>query len=291
MVQAKEISFLVPWGHVAAKAWGCPTNPPVLCLHGIMDNAGSFDRLIALLPKTYYYVCIDLPGHGLSSHFPPGVALSFFNYVLTLKYITEALNWKSFDCIGHSLGGQLSIFYSVIYPNQIKKLISIEGIATATNPKNLLDVIKKLHDSTLLNEKDCWYTYDEVMYALRYKRNVSLNTSAAEMLFKRAVTESNGKFKYNRDFRLKAGLLPLLNIEQITSIYGKLNVKLLFIFSKGSLNSHPDLLQFSNNLIKTIKNSELLYTDGNHDVHNNHPENISSSVTKFLNMDCTWSKL
>ena len=41
-------------------------------LHGRQDNAGSFDKLIPLLPKSISVLCLDLPGHGLSSHYPEG---------------------------------------------------------------------------------------------------------------------------------------------------------------------------------------------------------------------------
>ena len=46
-----ELKLAVPWGHIAAKAWGSHQSPPVLCLHGWLDNANSFDRIIPLLPK------------------------------------------------------------------------------------------------------------------------------------------------------------------------------------------------------------------------------------------------
>ncbi|KAG8436443.1 hypothetical protein GDO86_007511, partial [Hymenochirus boettgeri] len=77
----KELRFAVPWGHLAAKAWGNCDGLPVLCLHGWLDNANSFDRLVPLLPKDHHYVALEFSGHGLSSHLPQGVRYQHIDYV------------------------------------------------------------------------------------------------------------------------------------------------------------------------------------------------------------------
>ncbi|EZA50799.1 Serine hydrolase-like protein [Ooceraea biroi] len=48
--QFKEVKFTVPWGHVAAKTYGPSEGKPVLMVHGRLDNAGSFTRLMKYLP-------------------------------------------------------------------------------------------------------------------------------------------------------------------------------------------------------------------------------------------------
>lgn len=52
------------------KWWGPRDKQPIIAIHGWQDNAGTFDPLIELLPKDLSILCIDLPGHGLSSHIP-----------------------------------------------------------------------------------------------------------------------------------------------------------------------------------------------------------------------------
>jgi hypothetical protein len=54
-------------GHLWGKWWGARNVRPFVCVHGYLDNAGSFDRLIPLLPRECSYFAIDLPGELFSN--------------------------------------------------------------------------------------------------------------------------------------------------------------------------------------------------------------------------------
>lgn len=301
MEKAIEFPLPVPWGHIAVKAWGNPTNFPVLCVHGLLDNAGAFDRLIAQLPKHYYYVSIDLPGHGFSSHFPSGIPLNFFNYVLSIKYIVEKLNWKFFKFIGHSLGSQLGTFYSILYPNQIQAMILVEGlIASPRRNREIVPRIRRSLDLTFESHnqtKHHLYSYDDIMYTLKYRRQNCLSTDAAEAIFNRSVTQVGQLFKYNRDIRLKDFILPIFNMSQWASILSNLKVKILLLFTTGtydSLTRNQDSLSIEaiTNLSTSFSNIKLVTGIlGNHDVHNNNPGRLSYEISKFLDEQNISSKL
>lgn len=81
----EEIKIDVPWGFVAGKWYGDRNQTPVIALHGWQDNAGSFDRLIPLLPPCIPILAIDLPGHGKSSHYPTGMVSMKTIFFLTLS--------------------------------------------------------------------------------------------------------------------------------------------------------------------------------------------------------------
>lgn len=56
---------------------GNPSGQPILCVHGWLDNANSFKPLATALDlDKYRLISMDLPGHGLSEHFPSGVNYS-----------------------------------------------------------------------------------------------------------------------------------------------------------------------------------------------------------------------
>ncbi|NWS71805.1 SEHL2 protein, partial [Crotophaga sulcirostris] len=153
-----ELKFPVPWGHVAAKAWGPSEGHPVLCLHGWLDNANTFDKLIPLLPRgrsgssgwfllcrraahlilspisDCYYVAMDFSGHGLSSHRPAGSPYHFLDYVSDVRRVAAALQWRRFTLMGHSMGKWLLSFF--LYPEMVDKLILLESIGFLLAPED-----------------------------------------------------------------------------------------------------------------------------------------------------------
>jgi alpha-beta hydrolase superfamily lysophospholipase len=80
-VVCREVSLDCKGRHVAAKAWGDPSSAQrgslrafptqcvlVIAIHGWLDNAASFDRIAPAFAKHgYYFVALDLQGHGLSA--------------------------------------------------------------------------------------------------------------------------------------------------------------------------------------------------------------------------------
>ncbi|XP_014221231.1 serine hydrolase-like protein [Trichogramma pretiosum] len=291
MKKIKELTITTPWGHVAAKTHGQSSSYPVLCIHGILDNAGAFDRLIAKLPDDYYYIAVDLPGHGLSSHFSSGLLLDFFNYVLTIRYIVEYFKWEHFYYVGHSFGGQLGAFYSILYPSQIKKMVLIEGLNTPIVPitkliPRLRTINAKVIESTI-DKPEKLFTKQEIMHSLMYKRSSNLNKSAAEALFPRAVTQIGSKFKYNRDLRLKSYVIPMFDLNQILKLLQNLNTDTLLIMSFATI----DRFRYNSTLkdaLKHLSNIKIEFVCGNHDVHNNQPENLVDKIVTFF---CLTSKL
>ncbi|NXK55045.1 SEHL2 protein, partial [Chauna torquata] len=137
-----EVKFPVPWGHVAAKAWGPPDGHPVLCLHGWLDNANTFDRLIPLLPRDCRYVAMDFSGHGLSSHRPAGSPYHFLDYVSDVRRVAAALQWRRFTLMGHSMAflfvSQHFIFpqFCFLYPEMVDKLILLENLGFLLSPED-----------------------------------------------------------------------------------------------------------------------------------------------------------
>lgn len=94
-----------------AKAWGPPNGKPVIGIHGWLDNAGTFDTLIPLLPKNLRIVVVEIPGHGLSDPFPPDIAYNYIDTLLAVERLIKRYHWedKKISFLVHSLGGATGI--------------------------------------------------------------------------------------------------------------------------------------------------------------------------------------
>ncbi|KZC14263.1 PREDICTED: serine hydrolase-like protein 2 [Dufourea novaeangliae] len=290
--QVTEVNLPVPWGHIAAKVYGSSRGKKILVVHGILDNAGSFDRLINLLPQEYHYISIDLPGHGFSSPFPSGVPLQYFDYVYTILLVLDALKWKTCIYLAHSFGSQIGMYFSILYPGRLEKIIAIDGIM----PLPIRDVVSYTQKTYNLNKystaKDALYTKEEVMYALKFKRQETLNTDAAEAMFKRAVTKVGDLYKYNRDPRLRELVRPIFTMQQHAEFWKKFSTPVILIVADRSskIDTIPNLIEQARIAIKDKSDFFVVFVKGNHDVHNNYPERVAPHIYKFLKHD-TKSKL
>lgn len=106
----------------------------ILCLHGWLDNSASFHLVAPKLHKQTRadVFCLDFPGHGHSSHRGPESPIQLISeYAIYVAETIEALHWtKDQDniiLIGHSMGAAVAMIYAAAFPEQIHKLILLEG--------------------------------------------------------------------------------------------------------------------------------------------------------------------
>ncbi|XP_064224205.1 serine hydrolase-like protein 2 isoform X3 [Aotus nancymaae] len=190
-----ELKLAVPWGHIAAKAWGSLKGSPVLCLHGWLDNANSFDRLIPLLPQDLYYVAMDFGGHGLSSHYSPGVPYYHQNFVNEIRRVVAALKWNRFSIMGHSFGGVVAGMFSCTFPEMVDKLILLDSsplVLDFHEVQNLLTYKRRAIEHTLqveASQKPSHVVSPEEMLQGFLKNNSHVSEKCGELLLQRGTTK------------------------------------------------------------------------------------------------------
>ncbi|HJU38804.1 MAG TPA: alpha/beta fold hydrolase, partial [Tahibacter sp.] len=140
----REIALELPHLTLAALAWGDPALPPLLAVHGWLDNAASFSALAPLLAARFHVVAIDLPGHGRSAHRAPGTWYHYVDYLGDLAGAVAALGWQRFTLLGHSLGGAVASAYAAAHPERVGRLLLVESLGPLTQaPEAALEQLRK----------------------------------------------------------------------------------------------------------------------------------------------------
>ena len=135
-VVSRELVLSLAWGEVAAKQWSqaSPSVGPTttwLALHGWLDNAATFDRLAPLLISrcpNLSLVCLDYPGHGLSSHLGSGQMYHFLESVRYTHSVLTHLRLPRVGLIGHSMGAAKASLFAATFPDMVESLVMIDLI-------------------------------------------------------------------------------------------------------------------------------------------------------------------
>lgn len=107
--------------------WGDADAPPLLLVHGGLDHARSWDWTARSLAADWHVVAPDLRGHG-DSDWARGSGYPMMNYVFDVAEVVRAEGWDDFTLVGHSLGGNIALRYAGLFPDRIRRLVSIEGL-------------------------------------------------------------------------------------------------------------------------------------------------------------------
>ncbi|XP_058424198.1 serine hydrolase-like protein 2 [Diceros bicornis minor] len=294
-----ELKLAVPWGHIAAKAWGPQQGHPVLCLHGWLDNANSFDQLIPLLPKDFHYIAMDFGGHGLSSHYSPGLPYYHQNFVSEIRRVVAALKWNRFSLLGHSFGGTVGGMFSCIFPEMVDKLILLDSSPFALDSnemENMLIYKRRAIEHTLqveASKKPSSVVSPEEMLRGFLKNNSHVSEECGKLLLQRGTTRVATGLVLNRDRRIAwpEHSFDFVSREFFAQSVKKLQARVLLIKAiqgfydvrrENDTNKEP--LLFTVDTLKSVLKERFQYVEvpGNHYVHMNQPQQVASVISSFL---------
>lgn len=121
---------------------GKPSDKVIVLLHGKNFPGAYFEHVILGLNQEGYRVIVpDQIGFGKSSK-PKNYQYSFQTLAVNTKNLLQSLNVEKFILLGHSMGGMLATRFSLMYPDQVSKLllvnpIGLEDWKTMTSYRNV----------------------------------------------------------------------------------------------------------------------------------------------------------
>lgn len=263
MESVEELRFEVNGRLMAARAVGPATGTPVLALHGWLDNAASFRALEPLLDGVRL-VCLDLMGHGFSSHRPESVPYYIWDNVADVVAVADELGWEQFHLLGHSMGAGISSLLAGAMPERVLSLVLIEGLAPQTDspeelPAKMAQAIRR-HQRPERNPR--YYASIEEAVQARMKGRFPVGEQAARWLVERSIVNTSRGFCWRSDSALILPSVLRLSEDQVRAFLVAISAPVLLIL--GDQGIANDRLE---SRAQTIRQLQRMTLPGNHHLH------------------------
>jgi pimeloyl-ACP methyl ester carboxylesterase len=119
---------------LSALDFGSADKPPVVLVHGMRDHGLSLSGIARALCNTHHVIAVDLRGHGHSDN--PGT-YAMAQFVADLRALILFYGLKAPALIGHSLGGHIVGRYAMAYPDDVSRLVLLDGMGPPRDPNPL----------------------------------------------------------------------------------------------------------------------------------------------------------
>jgi pimeloyl-ACP methyl ester carboxylesterase len=124
---ARKPEFLTVKGdglNLTAARWG-GAEPTVICIHGMAGYCVNWNTIIGRLPHGPRFIAIDLRGRGRSDK--PATGYSVEHHRKDILAMMDSLDIETAVMMGHSLGAMIALSMAAHNPQQVEKLILVDG--------------------------------------------------------------------------------------------------------------------------------------------------------------------
>lgn len=280
MQSYEERKIEIPGFTIALKIWNPQNLKPVLCLHGKMDNAASFDLLAPHLPDVQL-VAVDYPGTGFSSHYPEGILPSWKNDAFLMLHLIKALKWEKFDIIAHSLGSLLATMIAIAKPKQVGKLVFLDILGPTVNfTESGITYLHRDVETYLTYDKHQRTLFLDQESAIQDRMKIgNISYQAAQALVNRGTKKCKEGLVWTFDQRLRCVSSTIPYEDELRAMFQAIESPVCLIRAKQGV-PYPDSIFQERS--QSIKNLIIHEVQGGHHVHMNDPIPVANIISPFL---------
>lgn len=267
--------------------WGNPTAPPLLLVHGGRDHCRNWDWVAAALRKDWHVICPDLRGHGDSQWSPDG-NYTMAGYVYDLAQLIHQQKLAPVTIVSHSLGGNISLRYTGIYPENVRKIVAIEGLGPS--PKMLAARLSKSIDERMRSWIDEQrglsgrlprrYGSIEEAFKRMQDENKHLTPAQARHLTVHGISQNeDGTYSWKFDNYVRAFPPYDMTVADTEVLWSRITCPALLVYGKESWASNPQ----EDGRIASFKTARVESFEGaGHWVHHDKLDGFLKLVRSFI---------
>jgi len=278
-VPLQELDLPTARGRFAGLRNGNAGAPPLLALHGWLDNAASFVPMAPFLAD-YDLVALDLPGHGQSFHYPVDAEYSLFSTLLDVLAAADALGWTRFTLLGHSMGGAIASLLAAAAPERIERLRLIEAIGPLAAPEDT--TAERLRDAVaqrraLDGKRKRVFDDPDLAVRARMQTNItSLDEDSARLLVGRGLNTLPDGYEWSSDTRLTLPTAVRMSEAQVADCLRAIVCPVRMVMADPAPPYIP--ISMRDGRIACVRDIACTVLPGSHHLHMTHPREVVDAL-------------
>ncbi len=267
--------------------WGNHDAPPLLLVHGGRDHCRNWDWVAQALRQDWHVIAPDLRGHGDSEWSADG-NYEMAGYIYDLAQLIHQQALAPVTIIAHSLGGNIALRYTGLYPEAVRALVAIEGLGLS--PKMIAEraalsfderVRRWIEDKRgLAGRLPRRYVSIEEALARMQAENKHLSPAQARHLTVHGINQNeDGTYSWKFDNYVRA--FPAYDMPRgaVEDLWGRITCPTLLVYGEESWASNPA----EDGRLKHFRNAEVAgFDNAGHWVHHDQLDGFLTRVRAFI---------
>ncbi len=277
------------------RLWGEPRpgQAPLVMVHGWMDVSASWQFVVDAMAQDRFIVAPDWRGYG-GTEVAGCDSYWFPDYLADLDALLDHYApGAPVDLVGHSMGGTVSMMFTGVRPQRIRRLVNLEGFGlAATRPSQApgryakwLDEVKAMGRGEM-----ALASYDDAdgVAGRLVKTNPRLPKDKAQWLARQwARPGADGRWRILGDAAHKVTNPTLYRVDEALEVFRRIEAPMLWVeASDDSLakwwNGQYTLEEFHQRLSVVPNARKARVEDAGHMLHHDQPEAVARQIETFL---------
>ena len=267
--------------------WGNADKPPLLLIHGGRDHCRSWDWVAQELREDWHVIAMDHRGHGDSEWVSDG-QYQASDMVYDVAHLIHQLDLAPLHIVSHSLGGNISLRFAGMFPEQVKKNVAIEGLGPS--PDRLAEMEKTPYPQRarkFIEDKrkaagrlPRRYASIEDALARMIEENSYLTKEQARHLTIHGVNRNeDGTFSWKFDPHLNVWPFEGTSEAHMEALWGAITAPTLLLYGADSWASNPA----KDGRVKHFNNAEVIeFENAGHWLHHDQFDRFMATLKDFL---------
>jgi pimeloyl-ACP methyl ester carboxylesterase len=267
--------------------WGNPGAPPLVLVHGGRDHCRNWDWVATAMRHDWHVIAPDLRGHGDSQWSTDGY-YSMPGYIYDLAQLIDQQRLAPATIVAHSLGANIALRYTGIFPEKVRRLVAIEGLGPS--PKVLAErgtqsIVERMErwialQRELAARRPRHYASLEEAFQRMHEANRHLSPEQARHLTQHGVNQNeDGSYTWKFDNYVR--VWPPYDVPQreLEELWARITCPTLLVYGTESWASNPA----EDGRARHFRNAEVVtFEKAGHWVHHDRLDAFLDLLRKFL---------